>query len=102
MMLQINVKQKKNEDASWILRIEYANCLMNGNLKECKALLRRAKDYIEKKDFVDNQVNSSYYEVEAEFLKETKMFSEHYKSSLLYLAYTPIDTFDEEKKRKLL
>jgi len=46
-----NKCETKNEDASWILRIEYANCLMNGNLKECKALLRRAKDYIEKKRF---------------------------------------------------
>jgi 26S proteasome regulatory subunit N9 len=95
--------EKKNaEEAACILRVEVAFWKLKvGDMKECKSILRKTKDFIEKVDFVDNQVNSSYYDIETEFFRATQNFNEHYKSSLLYLAYTPMESINQERRLSL-
>jgi len=97
-MLQKKCEKTSNE-ASCILNVEVANWkLKQGNIKEAKSILREQKDFIEKSDFVDNQVNSSYYEIETEYFRVCGLFNDHYKSSLLYLAYTPIESLSKDRK----
>ena len=63
-------------------------------LEACKAVL---VDFAE----LDSSVNSAYYRVSALLQKTMGEAGEFYTCSLLYLAYTPLDTLSLEERQAL-
>lgn len=63
-------------------------------LEACKAVL---VDFAE----LDSSVNSAYYRVSALLQKTVGEAGEFYTCSLLYLAYTPLDTLTLEERQAL-
>lgn len=87
-------EEKQNPQASLILRIGVSVFLLRmKEFQSCKELLSKSKEIINSFGYnIENNVHSSYYRSEAEYFKGTDSPSEFYKSQLLYLAYTPLES----------
>ncbi|XP_072958719.1 26S proteasome non-ATPase regulatory subunit 13 homolog B-like isoform X2 [Typha angustifolia] len=71
------------------------------NQKECKKLLDEGKSNLDSMTDVDPSVHASYYWVSSQYHKSRQEFAEFYKSALLYLAYTTVDSLSESFKLDL-
>eukprot|EP01027_Heterolobosea_sp_BB2_P024162 GEZU01036366.1.p1 GENE.GEZU01036366.1~~GEZU01036366.1.p1 ORF type:complete len:382 (-),score=119.78 GEZU01036366.1:265-1410(-) len=92
----------KDKEAHVLCKIEIALWkLRQGDQKACKLQLEECKAVIDELASVDNSVHSAYYRVNAEYLKITNQPGEFYKTALLYLAYTPLDTMSVAEQRKI-
>lgn len=72
--------------------------LEQGNQKECKKLLEDGKTTLDSMTDIDPSVYASYYWVSSQYHKSRQEFAEFYKSALLYLAYTSVESLSESFK----
>lgn len=72
--------------------------LEKGDQKECKKLLEDGKSTLDSMTDIDPSVYASYYWVSSQYHKSRQEFSEFYKSALLYLAYTSVESLSETFK----
>lgn len=72
--------------------------LQRGEQQECKKLLEEGKTTLESMTDVDPSVHASVHWVSSQFFKSRQEFAEFYKSALLYLAYTSVETLPEDFK----
>ncbi|XP_052170402.1 26S proteasome non-ATPase regulatory subunit 13 homolog B-like [Diospyros lotus] len=87
-----------------ILYIKMQIAILNlekGNPKECKKLLEDGKSTLDSMTDIDPSVYASYYWVSSQFHKSRQEFAEFYKSALLYLAYTSVESLSESFKLDL-
>ncbi|XP_073309005.1 26S proteasome non-ATPase regulatory subunit 13 homolog B-like [Primulina huaijiensis] len=75
--------------------------LENGDQKDCKRLLEEGKSTLDGMTDIDPSVYASYHWISSQFHKFRQEFAEFYKSSLLYLAYTSVESFSESFKLDL-
>ncbi|KAG6684547.1 hypothetical protein I3842_12G068000 [Carya illinoinensis] len=75
--------------------------LEQGNQKECKKLLEDGKSALDSMTDIDPSVYASHYWVSSQYHKCRKEFAEFYKSALLYLAYTSVESLSESFKLDL-
>lgn len=69
-----------------------------GDQKECKKLLDDGKTTLDSMTDIDPSVYASYYWVSSQYYKSRQEFAEFYKSALLYLAYTSVESISESFK----
>ncbi|RVW80557.1 26S proteasome non-ATPase regulatory subunit 13-like B [Vitis vinifera] len=72
--------------------------LEKGDQKECKKLLEDGKSTLDSMTDIDPSVYASYYWVSSQYYKSRQEFAEFYKSALLYLAYTSVESLSETFK----
>ncbi len=72
--------------------------LEQGDQKECKKLLEDGKSTLDSMTDIDPSVYASYYWVSSQYYKFRQEFAEFYKSALLYLAYTSVESLSESFK----
>ncbi|KAJ6846402.1 26S proteasome non-ATPase regulatory subunit 13-like protein B [Iris pallida] len=75
--------------------------LDKGNQKECKKLLEDGKTTLDSMTDVDPSVHASYYWIFSQYHKSRQEFAEFYKSALLYLAYTTVESLSDAFKLDL-
>ncbi|GMH09170.1 hypothetical protein Nepgr_011010 [Nepenthes gracilis] len=75
--------------------------LEQGAQKECKKLLEEGKTMLDNLTDIDPSVYASYYWVSSQYHKSSQEFAEFYKSALLYLAYTSVESLSESFKLDL-
>ncbi|KAK6947353.1 Proteasome component (PCI) domain [Dillenia turbinata] len=75
--------------------------LEKGDLKDCKKLLEDGKTTLDSMTDIDPSVYASYYWVSSQYHKSRREFAEFYKSALLYLAYTSVESLSETFKLDL-
>ncbi|XP_015574512.1 26S proteasome non-ATPase regulatory subunit 13 homolog A [Ricinus communis] len=75
--------------------------LEQGDQKECKKLLEDGKSTLDSMTDIDPSVYASYYWVSSQYHKYRQEFAEFYKSSLLYLAYTSVESLSDSFKLDL-
>lgn len=72
--------------------------LEQGDQKECKKLLEDGKSTLDSMTDIDPSVYASYYWVSSQYHKYRQEFAEFYKSALLYLAYTSVESLSDSFK----
>lgn len=72
-----------------------------GNQKDCKKLLEEGKSTLDSMTDVDPTVHASFYWISSQYHKSRQEFAEFYKSALLYLAYTSVESLSESFKLDL-
>lgn len=72
--------------------------LEKGDQKECKNLLDDGKSTLDSMTDIDPSVYANYYWVTSQYHKARQEFAEFYKSSLLYLAYTSVESLSDSFK----
>lgn len=72
--------------------------LEQGDQKECKKLLEDGKSTLDSMTDIDPSVYASYYWVSSQYHKSRQEFAEFYKSALLYLAYTSVESLSDSFK----
>lgn len=72
-----------------------------GDPKECQKLLDEGKTTLDSMTDIDPSVYASYYWVSSQYHKTRQEFAEFYKSALLYLAYTSVESLSESFKLDL-
>lgn len=72
--------------------------LEKGDQKECKKLLDDGKSTLDSMTDIDPSVHASYYWISSQYHKSRQEFAEFYKSALLYLAYTSVESLSESFK----
>ncbi|OVA14788.1 Proteasome component (PCI) domain [Macleaya cordata] len=75
--------------------------LEKGEQKECKKLLDDGKTTLDSMTDIDPSVYASYHWVSSQYYKSRQEFAEFYKSALLYLAYTSVESLSETFKLDL-
>jgi 26S proteasome regulatory subunit N9 len=75
--------------------------LETGNQKDCKKLLEEGKSTVDSMTDVDPTVHASFYWISSQYHKSCQEFAEFYKSALLYLAYTSVESLSESFKLDL-
>lgn len=75
--------------------------LQRGEQQECKKLLEEGKTTLDSMTDVDPSVHASVHWVSSQYFKSRQEFAEFYKSALLYLAYTSVETLSEDFKLDL-
>ncbi|XP_058224546.1 26S proteasome non-ATPase regulatory subunit 13 homolog A [Rhododendron vialii] len=75
--------------------------LEKGSQKECKKLLEDGKSTLDTMTDIDPSVYASYYWVSSQCHKSRQEFAEFYKSALLYLAYTSVESLSDSFKLDL-
>ncbi|KAH6784781.1 Proteasome component domain protein [Perilla frutescens var. hirtella] len=75
--------------------------LEEGDQKECKKLLEEGKSTLDSMTDIDPSVYASYYWVSSQYYKRRQEFAEFYRSALLYLAYTSVESLSESFKLDL-
>ena len=92
-------KELRNEEPILYVKMQIAAFnLEKGNQKECKKLLDDGKTTLDSMTDVDPSVHASYYWVSSQYYKCRQEFAEFYKSALLYLAYTTVESLSEAFK----
>ncbi|KAL0293640.1 UNVERIFIED_CONTAM: 26S proteasome non-ATPase regulatory subunitA, partial [Sesamum angustifolium] len=69
--------------------------LEQGDQKECKKLLEEGKSTLDSMTDIDPSVYASYYWVSSQYHKSRQEFAEFYRSALLYLAYTSVESLSD-------
>ncbi|XP_057842496.1 26S proteasome non-ATPase regulatory subunit 13 homolog B [Cryptomeria japonica] len=75
--------------------------LEQGEQRECKRLLDDGKSTLDSMTDIDPTVYASYHWVSSQYHKSRQEFAEFYKSALLYLAYTTVESLSEPFKLDL-
>ncbi|PIA43411.1 hypothetical protein AQUCO_01900061v1 [Aquilegia coerulea] len=75
--------------------------LEKGDQKECKKILDDGKTTLDSMTDVDPSVYASFHWVSSQYHKFHREFSEFYRSSLLYLAYTSVESLSDTFKLDL-
>ncbi|KAL3676938.1 hypothetical protein R1sor_026886 [Riccia sorocarpa] len=95
-------KDRRIEEAILYVKMRIAALkLQQGEQKQCKIILEEGKTTIDSMTDVDPSVHASVHWVFSQFHKSRQEFADFYKSALLYLAYTSVDTLAEPFKLDL-
>ncbi|KAL2518463.1 26S proteasome non-ATPase regulatory subunit 13A [Abeliophyllum distichum] len=97
-----NTKEMRIEEPILYINMQIASFkLEQGDHKECKKLLEDGKSTLDSMTDIDPSVYATYYWVSSQFHKTRQEFAEFYKSALLYLAYTSVESLSESFKLDL-
>lgn len=91
-------KHKINEPALYVTMQIAALKLQRGDRQGCKVLLEEAKVNLVGLTDVDPTIHSSVHWVSSQYYKSLQDFAEFYRSTLLYLSYTPAESLSEPFK----
>lgn len=92
-------KEQRIEEPILYIKMQIAIFkLEQGDQKECKKLLEDGKSTLDSMTDIDPTVYASYYWVSSQFHKSRQEFAEFYKSALLYLAYTAVESLSDSFK----
>lgn len=95
-------KEKRIEEPIVYVKMQIAALkLQAGERKECKVLIDEGKATLDSMADLDPSVHASVYWVSSQYHKSKQDFAEFYKSALLYLAYTSVDTLTDTFKLDL-
>ena len=96
----VGTKLVSDKEALLLLRLEIARrTLQAGKVESAKEKLEACKAVLVDFAELDSSVNSAYYRVSALLQKTLGEAGEFYTCSLLYLAYTPLDSLTAEEKQ---
>lgn len=91
-----NTKEMRIEEPILYIKMQIATFrLEQGDPKECKKLLDEGKSSLDSMTDIDPSVYASYYWVSSQYYKSIPDFAEFYKSALLYLAYTSVESLSD-------
>ncbi|WMV31301.1 hypothetical protein MTR67_024686 [Solanum verrucosum] len=97
-----NTKEIRIEEPILYIKMQIALFkLEQGDPKECQKLLDEGKTTLDSMTDIDPSVYASYYWVSSQYHKTRQEFAEFYKSALLYLAYTSVESLSESFKLDL-
>ncbi|THU61309.1 hypothetical protein C4D60_Mb07t21940 [Musa balbisiana] len=89
----------RNEETIVYVNMQIAEINLEiGNQKECKRLLEQGKRTLDSMTDIDPSVHAKYYWMSSQYHKSRQEFAEFYKSTLLHLAYTTVETLSESFK----
>ncbi|CAM9002454.1 unnamed protein product [Rhodiola kirilowii] len=95
-------KEMRLEEPVLYIKLQIAVLkLEQGNFKECKNLLEDGKTTLDGMTDIDPSVYASFYWVSSQYYKSCQEYSEFYKSALLYLAYTSVESLSDSFKLDL-
>nr|XP_043627664.1 26S proteasome non-ATPase regulatory subunit 13 homolog B-like [Erigeron canadensis] len=95
-------KEMRIEEPILYIKMQIAmNNLEKGDQKECKNLLEDGKSTLDSMTDIDPSVYANYYWVSSQYHKSRQEFAEFYKNSLLYLAYTSVESLSNAFKLDL-
>nr|CAB3488126.1 unnamed protein product [Digitaria exilis] len=98
----LDTREARVEEPILYVKMQIATFLLEkGNKKECKKLLEEGKTTLDTMVDVDPSVHGAYYWVCSQYHKAHQDYSEFYKSSLLYLAYTTVESLSEPFQQNL-
>lgn len=97
-----DTREARVEEPILYVKMQIATFLLEkGNKKGCKKLLEEGKTTLDTMVDVDPSVHGAYYWVCSQYHKAHQDYCEFYKSSLLYLAYTTVESLSEPFKQVL-
>ncbi|OIT05261.1 PREDICTED: 26S proteasome non-ATPase regulatory subunit 13 homolog A [Nicotiana attenuata] len=97
-----NTKETRIEEPILYIKLQIALFkLEQGDQKDCKNLLEGGKTTLDSMTDIDPSVYASYYWVSSQYHKARQEFAEFYRSALLYLAYTSVESLSESFKLDL-
>ncbi|CAA2972504.1 26S proteasome non-ATPase regulatory subunit 13 homolog A-like [Olea europaea var. sylvestris] len=97
-----NTKEMRIEEPILYIKMQIATFkLEQEDHKECKKLLEDGKSTLDSMTDIDPSVYASYYWVSSQLHKSCQEFADFYKSALLYLAYTSVESLSESFKLDL-
>lgn len=92
-------KEQRIEEPIVYIKLQIALFkLEQGDQKECKKLLEDGKTTLDSMTDIDPSVYASYFWVSSQYHKSRQEFAEFYKSALLYLAYTSVESLSDSFK----
>ncbi|KAL9665951.1 hypothetical protein QQ045_000272 [Rhodiola kirilowii] len=95
-------KEMRLEEPVLYIKLQIAVLkLEQGNYKECKNLLEDGKTTLDGMTDIDPSVYASFYWFSSQYYKSCQEYSEFYKSALLYLAYTSVESLSDSFKLDL-
>ncbi|KAL8106952.1 26S proteasome non-ATPase regulatory subunit 13 homolog A isoform X1 [Apium graveolens] len=95
-------KESRIEEPILYIRMQIAMFnLEKGDQKECKKLIDDGKSTLDSMTDIDPSVHASFYWISSQYHKSRQEFAEFYKSALLYLAYTSVESLSESFKLDL-
>ncbi|RWR87295.1 Proteasome component PCI domain-containing protein [Cinnamomum micranthum f. kanehirae] len=95
-------KEMRVEEPILYIKLQIASFKLEmEDQKECKKLLDDGKTTLDSMTDIDPSVYASYHWVSSQFHKSRQEFAEFYKSALLYLAYTKVESLSETFKLDL-
>mmetsp|Transcript_20813 Transcript_20813/g.48079 ORF Transcript_20813/g.48079 Transcript_20813/m.48079 type:complete len:318 (+) Transcript_20813:370-1323(+) len=99
---EVDKKLATVKEAVLLIRLEIARRkLQKGDVAACKVLTEECQQILNDFAEVDNVINSSFYLVSSLLHKNLGSAQDFYKSSLLYLAYTPLESLSDAQKQAL-
>jgi hypothetical protein len=97
-----DTRESRVEEPILYVKMQIATFLLEeGNQKDCQNLLEEGKTTLDSMVDVDPSVHGTYYWVCSQYHKARQEYSEFYKSCLLYLAYTTVESLSEPFKQVL-
>ncbi|KAL8498550.1 hypothetical protein ACS0TY_021763 [Phlomoides rotata] len=97
-----NVREDRIEEGILYIKMQIGIFkLEQGDQKECKKLLEEGKSTLDSMTDIDPTVYANYYWVSSQYYKSRQEFAEFYRSALLYLAYTSVESLSESFKLDL-
>ncbi|XP_012475630.1 26S proteasome non-ATPase regulatory subunit 13 homolog B [Gossypium raimondii] len=95
-------KEQRIEEPILYIKMQISKFkLEQGDQKECKKLLEDGKSTLDSMTDIDPSVYATYYWVSSQYHKFRQEFAEFYRSALLYLAYTSVESLSESFKLDL-
>ncbi|XP_062073467.1 26S proteasome non-ATPase regulatory subunit 13 homolog A-like [Humulus lupulus] len=94
-------REQRIEEPVLYIKMQIAIFKLEQDQKECKILLEDGKTTIDSMTDIDPSVYAIYYWVSSQYHKFRQEFAEFYKSALLYLAYTSVESLSESFKLDL-
>eukprot|EP00252_Welwitschia_mirabilis_P016438 TRINITY_DN3626_c0_g1_i1.p1 TRINITY_DN3626_c0_g1~~TRINITY_DN3626_c0_g1_i1.p1 ORF type:complete len:360 (-),score=54.86 TRINITY_DN3626_c0_g1_i1:71-1150(-) len=92
-------KESRIDEPILYCRMQIATLkLEQGEQKECKITLDDAKTTLDSMTDIDPSVYASFHWVSSQYHKSRQEFAEFYKSALLFLAYTTVESLSEPFK----
>lgn len=102
MLEEIDKKLETEKEAVLIIRLEIARRrLQAGDVPAVKKLTEECQGILNDFSEVDNAINSAFYHVTSLLHKTLGEAQDFYKHSLLYLAYTPLESLSDAQKQAL-
>lgn len=97
-----DTKEVRIEEPILYIKVQIGTLkLEQADQKECKKLLDEGKCTLDSMTDIDPSVYASFYWVSSQYHKSRQEFAEFYKSALLFLAYTAVDSLSESFKLDL-
>ncbi|GAV75187.1 LOW QUALITY PROTEIN: hypothetical protein CFOL_v3_18666, partial [Cephalotus follicularis] len=94
-------REQRIEEPVLYIKMQIAIFKLEGGQKESKRLLEEGKSTLDSMTDIDPSVYASYYWVSSQYHKFRQEFAEFYKSALLYLAYTSVESLSDSFKLDL-